>query len=89
MRILDIIEYEAKYKKNIILNSIQWKTTLQREYAMNEYYRLDAIENYAKIAKTFKNDETKKYQFLLEEFSQRILLESYLLEIRNKCTDIA
>lgn len=51
MRILDIIEYEAKYKKNIILNSIQWKTTLQREYAMNEYYRLDAIENYAKIAK--------------------------------------
>ena len=43
----------------------------------------------AKSAKTFKNDETKKYQFLLEEFSQRILLESYLLEIRNKCTDIA
>ena len=43
----------------------------------------------AKNARTFKKEETKKYNFLLEEFSQRILLESYLLEIRNKCTDIA
>lgn len=43
----------------------------------------------AKTARTFKEEESKRYSFLLEEFSQRILLESYLLEIRNKCTDIA
>lgn len=42
----------------------------------------------SKQEQTFKNRDEKIYQFLFEEFGRRILLESYLLEIRNKCQDI-
>lgn len=38
----------------------------------------------AKKINVFTNKDSDKYQFLLNEFSQRILLESYLLEIKNK-----
>lgn len=42
----------------------------------------------SKQKQTFKNSDEKIYQFIFEEFGRRILLESYLLEIRNKCQDI-
>ena len=42
----------------------------------------------AKNPKIFKDNTIKQYQFLLDEFGKRILLESYLLEIRNQCIDI-
>lgn len=42
----------------------------------------------SKQSGTFQTKNEKIYQFILEEFSRRILLESYLLEIRRKCQDI-
>lgn len=38
--------------------------------------------------KSFRKKDEKRFQFIFEEFGQRILLESYLLDIRNKCQDI-
>lgn len=42
----------------------------------------------SKQSDTFQKKNEKLYDFILEEFSRRILLESYLLEIRKKCHDI-
>lgn len=42
----------------------------------------------SKQSGAFQVKNEKIYQFILDEFSRRILLESYLLEIRKKCQDI-
>ena len=51
MNIWNYIDILAKCKKESIRNSMQMINPLQKEYAIREYRRLDAIEHVAKVMK--------------------------------------